>query len=73
MITIVFSAIAKIALDVRLGCLDENADSDTQRLIDAVNTFFMNVPVLELKIPFWRLFKTPTFRKYIAALDTITR
>ncbi|CAH1160274.1 unnamed protein product [Phaedon cochleariae] len=64
-------SIAKVALDVRLGCLDENSNPDSQRLIDAVNTFFINVPVLELKIPFWKLYATPTFKKYIEALDTI--
>ncbi|KAJ8940447.1 hypothetical protein NQ318_007148 [Aromia moschata] len=66
-------SIAKVALDVRLGCLDEKSPPDTQRLIDAVNVFFVNVPVLELKIPFWRVFRTPTFTKYIEALDTIRR
>ncbi|XP_019874439.1 probable cytochrome P450 49a1 [Aethina tumida] len=64
-------AIARVALDHRLGCLDDDAHPDTQKLIDAVNTFFINVPVLELKIPFWKLFFTPTFVKYINALDTI--
>ncbi|XP_017767871.1 PREDICTED: probable cytochrome P450 49a1 [Nicrophorus vespilloides] len=64
-------SIAKVALDVRLGCFDENADPDTQRLIDAVNTFFINVPILELKIPYWRLFNTPTFKEYIKSLETI--
>ncbi|XP_074037564.1 cytochrome P450 301B1 [Leptinotarsa decemlineata] len=64
-------SIAKVALDVRLGCLDDNSHPDTQKLIDAVNTFFINVPVLELKIPFWKIFPTPTFAKYIEALDTI--
>ncbi|KAJ3658851.1 hypothetical protein Zmor_010569 [Zophobas morio] len=64
-------SIAKIALDVRLGCLDRDAHPDTQRLIDAVHTFFMLVPVLELKIPFWRLWSTPTFKTYLRALDTI--
>lgn len=59
-------------MDVRLGCLDDDSSSGTQELIDAINTFFINVPVLELKIPFWRLFHTPTFKKYITALDTIT-
>ncbi|KAJ8912890.1 hypothetical protein NQ315_011213 [Exocentrus adspersus] len=64
-------SIAKVALDVRLGCLDENSHPDTQRLIDAVNTFFIKVPVLELKIPFWKILNTPTFTKYINALETI--
>lgn len=65
-------AIARVALDARLGCLEDDSSAETQELIDAINTFFINVPVLELKIPFWRLFHTPTFKKYIAALDTIT-
>lgn len=70
-----FSAIARVALDVRLGCLDDNSPADTQLLIDAINTFFVNVPVLELRAPFWRLFKNPmvvpSFRKYIESLDVI--
>ncbi|KDR23725.1 probable cytochrome P450 301a1, mitochondrial isoform X2 [Zootermopsis nevadensis] len=68
-------SIARVALDMRLGCLDEQVScstSDTQKLIDAVITFFSNVGILELKFPFWRIFSTPTWKKYIAALDTIT-
>nr|XP_031846911.1 probable cytochrome P450 301a1, mitochondrial [Nomia melanderi] len=64
-------SIARVALDVRLGCLDENANAETQELIDAVCTFFVNVGVLELKIPFWKLFNTPTWLQYVNALDTI--
>lgn len=72
---VIFLAIARVALDQKLGCLeDENTvDPDTQNLIDAINIFFANVPELELKIPFWKLFSTPTWRKYIKALDTITK
>jgi cytochrome P450 family 49 subfamily A len=68
-------AIARVALDQRLGCLEPNLapDSDAQQMINAVGTFFKNVGVLELKIPFWRLFPTPTWNKYIKALDTIRR
>ncbi|PNF21414.1 hypothetical protein B7P43_G15326 [Cryptotermes secundus] len=68
-------SIARVALDVRLGCMDAQVSpstSDTQKLIDAVITFFSNVGVLELKFPLWKLFTTPTWRKYINALDTIT-
>ncbi|XP_076665096.1 putative cytochrome P450 301a1, mitochondrial isoform X2 [Andrena cerasifolii] len=64
-------SIARVALDVRLGCLDDNANVETQKLIDAVCTFFLNVGVLELKIPFWRFFNTPTWLQYVDALDTI--
>jgi cytochrome P450 family 49 subfamily A len=72
---VIFLAIARVALDQKLGCLEDEhtVDSDTQNLIDAINIFFANVPELELKIPFWKLFSTPTWRKYIKALDTITK
>ncbi|XP_076179671.1 putative cytochrome P450 301a1, mitochondrial [Ptiloglossa arizonensis] len=64
-------SIARVALDVRLGCLDDDANEETQKLIDAVSTFFVNVGILELKIPFWKLFNTPTWVQYVKALDTI--
>uniref|UniRef100_A0A1B6CMB7 Cytochrome P450 n=1 Tax=Clastoptera arizonana TaxID=38151 RepID=A0A1B6CMB7_9HEMI len=68
-------SIARIALDTRLGCLSDTSalKRETQDLIDAVNTFFSNVGELELKIPFWRLYPTPTWKKYVKALDTITK
>lgn len=73
--SIIFLAIAKIALDVRLGCLENQPNPDTQKMIDAVNRFFVNVPFLEIRMPFWRLLtnpmKYPRFKKYIGALDTI--
>nr|QTM97416.1 Cytochrome P450 [Sitophilus oryzae] len=64
-------SLARIALDIRLGCLDPSPPVDTQNLIDAINTFFINVPILELKIPFWKIFNTKTFTQYIEALDCI--
>ncbi|XP_008485616.1 probable cytochrome P450 301a1, mitochondrial, partial [Diaphorina citri] len=65
-------AIARVALDIRLGCLDKDVvQTETQVLIDAVNTFFRNVVILELKVPFWKLFSTPTWKQYIWALDTL--
>lgn len=68
---IMILAIARVALDVRLGCLDDDAPLETQDLIDSVNIFFKNVGILELKVPFWKIFNTPTWRKYVKALDTI--
>ncbi|XP_049791348.1 probable cytochrome P450 301a1, mitochondrial [Schistocerca nitens] len=65
-------SIGRVALDERLGCLDEDAPADTQALIDAVSTFFHYVGILELKAPFWRFFSTPAWRRYVAALDQIT-
>ncbi|KAG7204439.1 hypothetical protein KM043_004876 [Ampulex compressa] len=64
-------SIAQVALDVRLGCFREDAAEETQQLIDAINVFFKKVGVLELKIPFWKLFNTPTWQEYVKALDVI--
>lgn len=60
-----------IALDTRLGCFDSHEGSESQRLIDAVHTFFLCVGELELRAPWWRIYPTAMFRKYVAALDSI--
>ncbi|XP_045778368.1 probable cytochrome P450 49a1 [Maniola jurtina] len=60
-----------IALDTRLGCFESHEGSESQRLIDAVNTFFLCVGELELKAPWWRIYPTTMFKRFVAALDTI--
>ncbi|CAK1589086.1 unnamed protein product [Parnassius mnemosyne] len=60
-----------IALDTRLGCFESVEGSESQRLIDAVHTFFLSVGELELRAPWWRIYPTAMFRRYVAALDTI--
>ncbi|XP_047507919.1 probable cytochrome P450 49a1 [Pieris napi] len=60
-----------IALDTRLGCFSSSEGSDSQRLINAVHTFFLCVGELELRTPWWRIYPTAMFRRYVAALDTI--
>lgn len=66
-----FPAVARVALDTRLGCLEKNlpSDSESQRIIDSINTFFWNVAEVELKMPVWRVYKNKAFRKYIGALE----
>ncbi|XP_063992761.1 probable cytochrome P450 49a1 [Diachasmimorpha longicaudata] len=64
-------SIGQVALDLRLGCMDENANFETQQLINAIHTVFTNVGILELKIPFWKVFKTPTWNSWVEALDVI--
>ncbi|CAB3359766.1 Hypothetical predicted protein [Cloeon dipterum] len=65
-------SIGRVALDSRLGCLgaDIRPESEQQRIIDAMKGFFENVSVVELRSPFWRLVATPSWKKYINALDT---
>lgn len=67
----VIPAIGRVALDTRLGCLspDLPADSEAQRIISAINTFFWNVAEVELRFPVWRFYKTKSYKKYIGALD----
>lgn len=67
------SALSLIALDTRLGCFEARSSSESQKLIDAVNTFFLCVGELELRAPWWRIYPTAMFKRYVAALDTILR
>ncbi|KAJ9592119.1 hypothetical protein L9F63_001347 [Diploptera punctata] len=64
-------SIGRVALDTRLGCLrnDISQDSETRRIIQSIHTFFVNVAEVELRVPFWRVWSTPTWKKYIGALD----
>ncbi|PSN42871.1 putative cytochrome P450 49a1 [Blattella germanica] len=43
--------------------------SETHRIIKSIHTFFVNVAEVELRFPFWRIWSTPTWNKYIGALD----
>ncbi|KAL0879481.1 hypothetical protein ABMA27_003228 [Loxostege sticticalis] len=64
-------SLSLIALDTRLGCFEARSGSESQKLIDAVNTFFLCVGELELRAPWWRIYPTAMFKRYVAALDTI--
>jgi hypothetical protein len=68
---IMLTAIGRVALDTRLGCLSSeiSSDSETRRIIQSIHTFFVNVAEVELRTPFWRVLSTPTWNKYIGALD----
>ncbi|XP_060529813.1 probable cytochrome P450 49a1 [Cylas formicarius] len=64
-------SVARVSLNTRLGCLSPNlpSNSESQRIIDSINTFFWNVAEVELKFPIWRIYKNKAFRNYIAALE----
>ncbi|KAG8221870.1 hypothetical protein J437_LFUL003246 [Ladona fulva] len=64
-------SIAYVALDKRLGCLVPNlsADSEPQRIINAVGVFFENLFYLEVGPPIWKLYPTATWKKFVKALD----
>lgn len=67
----VFLGIGRVALDVRLGCLEKSLskDSEPQRIIDAAKYALRNIAVLELKFPFWRFFPTPIWKNYVKNMD----
>ncbi|XP_071452595.1 probable cytochrome P450 49a1 [Hetaerina americana] len=64
-------SIAYVALDARLGCLAPNLapGSEPQRVIDAVNVALDKLFDLEIGLPFWKIMTTPSFKKFIDALD----
>ncbi|XP_015127001.1 probable cytochrome P450 301a1, mitochondrial [Diachasma alloeum] len=63
--------IGRVALDVRLGCLDDNLtpDSEPQKIIDAAKFALRNVAELELKAPYWRYIPTPLWSRYVRNMD----
>jgi hypothetical protein len=64
-------AIALVALDTRLGCLEPNLspDSEPQQMIEAVHTMFKCLHVLEIGSFMWKLYPTPTWNKFVATMD----
>ncbi|XP_059483398.1 probable cytochrome P450 301a1, mitochondrial [Neocloeon triangulifer] len=65
--------IGRVALDVRLGCLDarnSGENSEPQKIIDAAKFALRNVAVLELKMPFWRyLPASALWNRYVKNMD----
>ncbi|XP_066249042.1 probable cytochrome P450 49a1 [Euwallacea similis] len=64
-------SVTRVSLNTRLGCLEPSLtkDSESQKIIDSINTFFWKVAEVELKFPVWRLYKNKSFRDYIGALE----
>lgn len=63
--------IGRVALDVRLGCLDDELtpESEPQKIIDAAKFALRNVAELELKAPYWRYIPTPLWSRYVRNMD----
>ncbi|XP_034107978.1 probable cytochrome P450 301a1, mitochondrial [Drosophila sulfurigaster albostrigata] len=63
--------IGRVALDARLGCLEDNLtpDSEPQQIIDAAKYALRNVATLELKAPYWRYFPTPLWTRYVKNMN----
>lgn len=63
--------IGQVALDVRLGCLSPNLDSNSepQKIIDAAKYALRNIALLELKFPFWRYLPSTLWRNYVRNMN----
>ncbi|XP_011314941.1 cytochrome P450 CYP12A2-like [Fopius arisanus] len=66
-------SICVIALDERLGCLNDNlaSDSDPQRMINAIHKMFALFYQLEVLPSLWRVFETRKLKKLFGVLDLI--
>jgi cytochrome P450 family 49 subfamily A len=63
-----------VALDTRLGCLEANLppDSDSYRLIKAADDAIELLFHLDAKFPLWKFITTPSWRRFVKAMDTVT-
>ncbi|CAH1231801.1 CYP27A1 [Branchiostoma lanceolatum] len=67
-------SLSLVVLGKRLGCLtlDQLAeDSDAQRMISAVPEFFLYFAKLEMSPPLYKYISTPTWKKFVRAMDTM--
>ncbi|PSN49513.1 putative cytochrome P450 301a1 [Blattella germanica] len=64
-------SIVYIALDKRMGCLDDNLspDSEPQKMIDAVQGIFDSTFALDLRPSPWKIVSTPAWRKLVKSSD----
>lgn len=63
--------IGRVALDVRLGCLNDNLspDSESQKIIECARYALRNIAILELKAPFWRYIPSSLWTRYVKNMD----
>ncbi|OXU32057.1 hypothetical protein TSAR_002862 [Trichomalopsis sarcophagae] len=67
-------SICLVALDHRFGCLEENlaADSEPQRMINAIHEIFELLFQLEVQPSFWKYYNTGKLKRFFRAMDTVT-
>lgn len=71
------SAVTLVGLDTRLGCLQPNLspDSDGMKMIDSVRNMMDCVANLEKfsgRPQVWKIFPTPTWKKFVKGNDVFT-
>ncbi|XP_026462560.1 cytochrome P450 12b1, mitochondrial-like isoform X1 [Ctenocephalides felis] len=67
-------SIARIAVDTRLGCFNPDAreHADGEKLINALQKFFVLGYEIEILPSFWKYIKTPKFNELMQVYDDIT-
>ncbi|XP_066263849.1 probable cytochrome P450 CYP44 isoform X1 [Branchiostoma lanceolatum] len=68
-------SLSLVVLGKRIGCLTLDQlpeDSDAQRMIGAVNDFFIGFAKLLMSPPLYKYISTPTWKRFERAMDTIT-
>lgn len=64
-------SIGVIALDDRLGVLNEDSE-DGRRIIESVKNFFVLTYELDVALSIWKYYKTPQFKKLMWTFDQMT-
>ncbi|GLV43367.1 Cytochrome P450 301a1 [Carabus blaptoides fortunei] len=66
-------SICVIGLNKHLGLLNKNISSDSpeQVFINDVLELFVLMNELDIKVSFWKIISTPTWRKYVKILDRV--
>lgn len=62
-----------LALDTRLGVLDESESEEAKSIVDNIRQFFELTYQLDVLPSVWKYYKTPTFHKLMSVLDVLTR
>lgn len=65
-------SIGLIAMDRRLGVLDNDRDADADLLIQTVNEFFVLSYDIEMKPSMWRYYHNKQFKRLLKVFDNMT-
>jgi len=63
------AASAMTCFETRLGCIDAAKDSWHQQMINSSSDMFRLALKLQFSIPFYKLFRTPTWQKVVQCED----
>lgn len=62
-------SICLIAMEKRLGCLDDTPNPEVQKIIESVITAFNLMFKLDFQVSFWKWFSTPDWKLFVKCVD----